>query len=185
MYGIEVLVKEHENIMRMATVMRKACLSILEGNQVETKDFYEMIDFVRNYADKHHHKKEEDLLFKFMEEELGELGKKLVTHGMLIEHDYGRLYMMDLEKALKKYDETRCNDAKLDIIANATGYTYLISRHVDKEDTAVYTFAQNKLKEETKKIVDIKTKELEDYATEHGIQNKYIDILNNLERKYN
>lgn len=43
-------------------------------------------------------RKEEKFLFDHMVKELGKIGKNLITHGMMVEHDSGRLYMSDLEK---------------------------------------------------------------------------------------
>jgi hemerythrin-like domain-containing protein len=75
----------------MLIVVRKACYGILKGGDICYADFDRMIDFIRNYADAHHHGKEEKLLFNKMTEHLGEAGKKLITYGMLVEHDSGRL----------------------------------------------------------------------------------------------
>ncbi|ETI89870.1 MAG: hypothetical protein Q607_CBUC00100G0001, partial [Clostridium butyricum DORA_1] len=87
-------------------------------------------------------------LFNKMVENLGVLGEKLVKHGMLVEHDFGRLYVKNLEEALKKV-KAGDEEAKLDLIANAISYCDLLTRHIDKEDRVVYTFAKRELKEET------------------------------------
>lgn len=60
---IELMVDEHKNIKRMLEVIRKYCSRILNGENVDYDDFYKIIEFVRNYADKHHHGKEETMLF--------------------------------------------------------------------------------------------------------------------------
>lgn len=79
----------------------KAVLSAL----VDVPDFKKMVDFIRKYADKIHHGKEEEFLFKVMMEELGAMGDNLIRHGMLVEHDIGRLYVSDLDGALDQYAE--------------------------------------------------------------------------------
>lgn len=58
MYGIDVLVKEHDNVLRFNKVLRSVCLMILEGGDVPAEDFRGMIDFIKGYIDKHHHGKE-------------------------------------------------------------------------------------------------------------------------------
>jgi hemerythrin-like domain-containing protein len=186
MYGIEILVKEHDAILRMAKVMRNASLYVMNGGELVVADFDDMVDFVRNYADKHHHKKEEKLLFDFMVKELGTIGKNLVTHGMLVEHDLGRLHMTDLEQALRAYEADHKNaDAKLDIIVNATAYTYLITRHATKENEVVFTFGEKNLKKESLEFIDEQTKILEEEGEKEGVQSKYLGILQRLEEKYN
>ena len=146
MNAIELMNEEHKNILRIIKVVRKVCFNIMKGTEINYKDLEDIIEFIRNYADSHHHKKEEDILFNRITENLGQLGEKLVKHGMLVEHDYGRLYISNLVEAIEKVkggDE----EAKLDIIANAISYTHLMERHIDKEDRVVYTFAERNLKE--------------------------------------
>ncbi|WP_167959129.1 hemerythrin domain-containing protein [Anaerosporobacter faecicola] len=185
MYGVEVLVNEHDQIMRMANVMRRASLHVLNGGDLVVQDFDHMVDFVRNYADQHHHRKEEKLLFDYMVKELGNIGINLVKHGMLVEHDLGRLYMAELDQALRAYENDADNsDAKLDIITNTTAYTYLIKRHIAKENEVVFTFGEKNLKEESKAYIDKQTKIIEEEAQEIGVQVKYMGILEELEKKY-
>ena len=113
------------------------------------KDFDKIIDFVRNYADNHHHKKEEKILFVKMVEELGEPAEKAVKQGMLVEHDLGRLHIRELVEALDKLKAGE-EEAKLDVIANAISYSHLLTRHIDKEDRVIYKFAERNLKRENK-----------------------------------
>ncbi len=150
MNSIELMVNEHKNIKRMLAVIRKYCFKVLKNQQLDYNDFYRIIDFVRNYADKHHHGKEEDYLFNRMIEEIKGPTEKLVKHGMLVEHDLGRLYMQNLEKALKALENGE-EEAKIDIIANAVSYTDLLYRHIEKEDDVVYKFAERNLSKESLK----------------------------------
>ena len=183
MNSIEVMVNEHRYIKRMLKVIRQACYNIMQGEIICYEDFNKIVDFVRNYADKHHHGKEEKFLFNQMIEHLGELGSKLVRSGMYVEHDLGRLYMQDLEVALEKY-QAGDEESKLDIIANAISYTHLLERHIAKEDNVVYKFAQDALPPEVLKQVHIETKRFENLAEENGVQKYYIGILEALEHKY-
>jgi len=59
MDGINLMVDEHKFIKRMLEVIRKACIGIMNGKDIDYADFEKMIDFIRNYADNHHHGKEE------------------------------------------------------------------------------------------------------------------------------
>ena len=71
MDSIEIMMAEHRLIERMLKVMRKACYGIMQGEEINYNDFEMMIDFVRNYADAHHHGKEEKFLFNEMVTHLG------------------------------------------------------------------------------------------------------------------
>ncbi len=181
MKSIEIMMLEHKYIKRMLAVTRKACLKVLNNEEIDYKDFFKVIDFVRNYADKHHHGKEEDFLFNRMVEELGPLGHKLIKNGMLVEHDLGRLYMNQLEEAVNKVISGD-NEAKLDLIGNAIGYTDLLTRHIDKEDAVIYTYAKKNLCEKTRKEVDIACLDYE--GNNSTISQKYISLLEEMEKQF-
>lgn len=179
---IELMVEEHKNIKRMLEVIRKYCTRILNDEMVQYEDFYRIIDFVRGYADRHHHGKEEMLLFAKMMEELGSTAEKLVRQGMNVEHDLGRLYIQELESAVKRVLDGDM-EARLDVIANAISYTHLLNRHIDKEDEVVYKYAQRNLAEKTMKHIDIESEKLERDAEAEGVQRKYLGVVEELESK--
>lgn len=183
MDSIKLMMDEHQYILRMLAVVRKACYQILEGELIHYEDFDLMIDFIRNYADAHHHGKEEKMLFHEMTEHLGALGDKLVTHGMLVEHDLGRLFIQELKEAL---DRVKAGDdiSRLDIIANAISYTHLLKRHIEKEDTVVYSFAKRQLSPEILEKVNQETEDFEKTAAGSNIQTYYQELVAALEKKY-
>lgn len=179
---IELMVEEHKNIKRMLAVIRKYCYKILKNEEVNYEDFFRLIDFVRNYADRHHHGKEELLLFERMTQELGPTAEKLVRHGMLVEHDLGRLHMQELEAAVKRVMGGE-DEARLDVIANAISYTHLLYRHIDKEDGVVYKYAQNNLAKGTMEILERECEQFEREAEAGNLQKKYLDMIDEFEAK--
>lgn len=183
MNAITLMVDEHKVIKRMLSVIRKACYGVMKGEEIDYSDFEEMIDFVRSYADKHHHGKEEKILFNRMVDEIGGAAEKLIKHGMLVEHDLGRLFIKELEEALLKVKSGE-EEAKLDVIANAISYTHLLHRHIDKEDAVVYTFAQRNLKSETLNRVDVECQVFEEEMQAEDVQNKYLRLVERMEKKY-
>lgn len=182
MKSVEIMIKEHENVMRMIKVMRKYCYKVLNNEAIDYKDFYKMIDFIRNYTDGHHHAKEEDVLFKIMGEKIPKLTNNGPITGMLIEHDMGRLYVSHLEEAVGEYEKGN-DEARLDIIANAICYGDLLTRHIDKENNVIYKFAENMLSGDVKEEIDRQSAEIEETATERGIQEKYMNLLDELEKR--
>ncbi len=183
MDSIKLMMEEHKYIKRMLVVVRKASIKVMQEDKINYDDFEKIISFVRNYADAHHHAKEEKILFTRMVDEMGDIADIVVKHGMLVEHDLGRLFIRDLEEALarvKNGDE----DSKVDVIANAVSYTHLLNRHIDKEDKVTYPFAQRGL---TKTSFDKIDEECEKYEAENAkkkIQVTYIALLEELEKKY-
>lgn len=181
--SVEIMMEEHQNILKMLSVVRKICLGVMQGDEINYEDFDAAMNFIRFYADEHHHGKEEKFLFKEMQKSLGRFGENLITHGMLIEHDYGRFYMQELREALKRVKEGD-EESKLDVIANAISYTHLLNRHIQKEDAVVYTFGMKNLSEEVMAEVDRLSEQFEKDASEVGTQKKYMEILETLEKKY-
>ncbi|MGG7142743.1 hemerythrin domain-containing protein [Clostridium nigeriense] len=181
MDAIEIMMEEHKNIKVMLKIVRKACFSILEGEEVNYDDFNKIINFIRNYADSHHHKKEEIMLFNRMVDEIGETAEKVVKYGMLVEHDLGRLYVSSLSEALEELKKGN-NEAKLDVIANAISYTNLLERHIHKEDNVIYKFAQRELKEETMNLINYECVEFENKFND--IKDNNLSILEELKIKY-
>lgn len=181
MKSIEIMNEEHKYILRMLRVVRKCCFRILQGEEPTYEDFDKIIDFIKNYADNHHHKKEENILFVNMVENLGEVAAKAVNQGMLVEHDLGRLHVRELISALERVKAGE-EEAKLDVIANAISYTHLLTRHIDKEDRVIYKFAERNLDHEVMKFIDTECESYE--INNEKIKNKYILILEELEKKY-
>ena len=181
MNGIDLLIQEHKNVSRMLLVIRKVCFKFMETNEIDYEDFDKIISFIRNFADGHHHNKEEIFLFNKMVEHLGQAGKNAITHGMLVEHDLGRLYIKNLSEALANYKNDN-KEAKLDIIANAISYATLLENHIHKEDNIIFNFAKRGLSKELLELVDKECMEYEQNYTELIKEN--MDILTYLEEKY-
>ena len=177
MKAIEIMNEEHKYILRMLDIVRKVCFKVMNGEEIVYGDFNKIIDFIKNYADNHHHKKEENILFIKMVEHIGETAEKAVNQGMLVEHDLGRLYVRDLVNALDKV-KNGDEEAKLDVIANAISYTHLLARHIDKEDRVIYKFAERNLSDEVMKFVDLECESFE--ISNEEIKNKYLLILEEL-----
>ena len=183
MESIRIMVEEHSNVLRMLKVIRKICYKLLINEGFDIDDFPKIIDFVRTYTDKHHHGKQEDILFKTMEQELERLAKAGAITGMLIEHDNSRLYMTNLEKGVDSFKEGN-DQARLDIIANSICYADLLDRHIEKENNIMYKFAEKMLSDSIKEFIDEESNKIDEEATKIGTQEKYLNILSQLERKY-
>jgi len=144
---IQILKKEHENILKLADAMEKECEVIASGKKINKKFFEEAVWFIKNYADKFHHSKEEEILFKEM---LNDSAQKNLhcnpIEQMLYEHNLGRNFVKDLENGLKTKNKEK-------IIENAKAYAQLIRDHIFKEDNILYPMAENILNNKTKKLI--------------------------------
>lgn len=142
--ALQMLSDEHQNILRVIDALLKECDS-LESSKPINKDFFtKSIAFIRNYADKFHHAKEEDILFH----EFNQCSEQGKTHcnpveQMLCEHEEGRKYVKEIENGVNE-------DNKQKIIENARGYARLLQDHIYKEDNILYPMADEALDEKAK-----------------------------------
>jgi len=65
---IEILMHEHEEIIKFVEKLRGMCLDFMKYDKIDTAEFYNAVNFIKTYADERHHQKEEELLFKAMVE---------------------------------------------------------------------------------------------------------------------
>ena len=140
--AIEMLINEHKNILRSIDSLLKQCAKDEKAGAFNA-DFYRVkIDFIRNYADKFHHAKEEDILFIELNKDSANMHCN-PTEQMLYEHDLGRKHIRELEAGLNQ------NDLKK-ILAGARGYGNLLKDHIFKEDNILYPMADEALSDKIK-----------------------------------
>ena len=151
--GTAVLRKEHDAILKMLDAMEEAARRLEAGTTVNVETLEGLLEFLRLFADKCHHGKEEDLLFPLLE------SRGLPRHGgptgvMLHEHEQGRALIRQMVagvEALKTGDASgaaRWSQAGL-------GYVELLRAHIQKENNVLFVMAENMLTpEEQKKLAD-------------------------------
>lgn len=141
----KILSDEHKNILRAIDALLKECYVLESGQEINKNFFKKTIEFVRGYADKFHHAKEEDILFV-------ELSKDDVrmrcnpTQQMLHEHDLGRNFIKETEKGVEENNKDK-------VLENARGYANLLQEHIFKEDNILYPMADKALSQEAQKMM--------------------------------
>ncbi|MEE9554720.1 MAG: hemerythrin domain-containing protein [candidate division Zixibacteria bacterium] len=174
---IQKLMAEHKNILIGISLLEVGSNRLESGENVSPEIFRNLIDFIRNYADKYHHAKEEDILFV----RLGKAGfpaEEGPIAVMLDEHNQGRSLVTALENANEQYASGESSFTG-EIIENALGYIYLLRYHIDKENNVLYPMAISLL---GKGGIDAMIPDFERVERENaGIEEKYIAILKELE----
>lgn len=158
---IETLKQEHDEILNFIEKIRQSCIAFMEENKICSEEFFKAVEFIRNYADKRHHQKEEQILFEEMIRQLGKPAVNLIQYGMLVEHELARFYVRELETSLKAYEKQPDTENKLDIISHAMSYYFLLKRHIEKENTVVFPYAQTHLSKEILAELDRESDEYE------------------------
>lgn len=159
--ALKILSDEHKNILEVINALIKECDSIESRKEIDKDFFKKTIDFVKSYADKFHHAKEEDILFVELCKDEVQMHCNPIQQ-MLYEHDLGRNFIKELEKGVKENNREK-------IIKNAKEYAHLLQEHIFKEDNILYPMAdealnsniKNKILERFKKIEQKLAKEKE------------------------
>lgn len=143
-----VMSEEHQLILRMIALVEKNAALAEEGRFSDWNFFLEgAIPFIREYADRFHHAKEEDVLFKALVAN-GMPKENSPVAAMLMAHDQGRAFVRGMEQAAQKAlagEETK--EVIATLAENARGYAALLRDHIDKEDNILYPLAERVLPE--------------------------------------
>jgi hemerythrin-like domain-containing protein len=133
MMPIAPLMIEHRLIERMIDVMKEELLLIEKEKKVDPEFIEIAVDFIRTYADRCHHGKEEDILFR----DLG--GKKLTDEHrrtmeeLTEEHRWARKVTGRLVEANTRY--VQGNREALSVIGDCIKtLVEFYPRHIEKED---------------------------------------------------
>lgn len=140
MKATDYLMKEHRLIERAIAALEAGTVKLEAGKQVRPEFFLDATDFVRDFADGCHHKKEEDILFVSM------AGKGVPVNGgpigvMLAEHEQGRIYNRGIREGVEKL-QGGDSSGKIEIIKNGRGYAALLHQHIAKEDGILFPMAE-------------------------------------------
>ena len=124
---------EHRVIEKMLGVISKEVEKINSTNTVDPVFIDTAVDFIRTYADRTHHGKEEDILFrelakKQMSAELSRIMKELLE-----EHVYARGKVRALLEAKDLYVKGNKEKAK-DIAGLLSELASFYPKHIEKED---------------------------------------------------
>ena len=132
----EDLIHEHKAIKIMLGVMAKIVENITKAKDFDVNEIDKIVDFLKIFADKCHHGKEENVLFPALiaagiQKENGPVGV------MLHEHVLGREYIKDINDGAESYKSG--NVAATQIIASAMfKYVTLLNNHIQKENNILF-----------------------------------------------
>lgn len=177
-YASEDLINEHDGILFGLKILEKMIKQLQEKKEVERDDFREIVNFLKLFADKCHHGKEEGLLFPAMEK-VGIQNQNGPIGQMLLEHTEGRKYIFQMSEAIK-------NDFvnKKDLIQAATNYIRLLRHHIEKENTVLFPMGDKKISADIHAELLNAFEEFEEKVMGKGTHEKLHEVLNTLEAKY-
>ncbi len=126
------LVEEHQWILRLLALIPaliEQCNLSLEADQQRLRD---AVDFIRSYADKYHHAKEEDILFTYFDQDLD------IIQVMLEDHKTARAHVAVIHDAIEAQDAAS-------LTSHLTAYGELLKDHIKREDEILYPWLDKQL----------------------------------------
>jgi hemerythrin-like domain-containing protein len=142
------MVDEHQLILRMIALV-ECNTALLEAGKFRNWQFYlDAVDFIRNYADRFHHGKEEDVLFTALIRN-GMPEKHSPIEAMHMEHDQGRAHVRAMEEAAQRALDGETGQSVI-IIEHARDYAALLRGHIEKENDILYPLAERVLPEDVR-----------------------------------
>lgn len=133
MKPIGPLMWEHRLIEEMLKKVEKEIGNIRQKHQLNSVYIDTVVDFIRIYADRTHHGKEEDILFKALEGKPLTAEHKRIMEELIAEHVYSRQTVARLVAAKEQYmsgQETMLNEV-VDILLKLASF---YPEHINKED---------------------------------------------------
>lgn len=127
------LMIEHRLIERMVGLMIRELSRMRQRNKADLAFLDKAIDFIRSYADKCHHGKEEDILFRDLNKKKLNLHDRRVMNQLIREHKLGRKAVQKLVAAREVYPQAKAS-ALREIKKQLKWLTEFYPQHIAKED---------------------------------------------------
>ncbi len=173
---MDILVDDHNAILSALELLEKM-LSKRTTEAEEINEFAGFIGFLKEFADKCHHGKEEGLLFPAM------IAAGVPDRGgpvgvMMAEHILGRGYIAAMSEALEDdYDRPKLEKASRD-------YIELLRAHIQKENTILFPMADRVIRAEELETMHAAFEEHEEKVLGHGRHEELHQMLHEMTLKY-
>lgn len=168
---------EHDAILHVFTILDKMLSSTSKSDEENLQFGNELVDFLKIFADKCHHGKEEDFLFLALEDkgvpnEGGPIG------AMLQEHKQGREFISLMSKSIESKDLKNFR-------TYAVKYRDLMKGHIAKENNVLFMMADRLLDEAKQDELFEKFENHEETVIGHGVHEELHSKIHKWEEKYN
>lgn len=177
MKATQVLIEEHEVIVRVLNALDRASNSPITGPDF----FIGAAEFIRGFADGCHHRKEENVLFTAMEHsgvpvQGGPIGV------MLLEHEQGRRLTRAMRAGAEQWAAGSAA-ARVETYQAAAEYVALLRQHIAKENGILFPMADRAIPADRQEQVWEDFERVEHEETGEGVHEKYLALAETLERQ--
>ena len=124
---LQRLVDEHVWIKRLLALIPDLVSEIRGSADLDEALLLQTVDFIRSYADRFHHMKEEDILFDYTDREAE------IVRVILEDHERARGFVSAIVRAIEDGDRGP-------LWANLFSYRELLTEHIAKEDEVLFPY---------------------------------------------
>jgi hemerythrin-like domain-containing protein len=181
MQATDELSAEHRVIERVLGSLEAMARRLTSGQKVRPQFFLEAADFIKNFADGCHHRKEEGILFIKMVE-CGMPKEHGPIAVMLAEHEQGRAFTRGMREAAERL-AAGDGTALAALVQNAQGYAGLLRQHISKEDQVLFPMADRVIPAAEHAAVHEAFQHVEHDDTGPGVHQRYLALAEALERE--
>lgn len=160
MLPVGPLMTEHRLIERLMPLIRRATEDARREGRIDPSFVAFALDFIRTYADRCHHGKEEDILFRALDRKALAPAHRAVMDELVAEHREGRRVVGELREAAEEYRGgerealARVVD-RLDILAD------FYPAHIEKEDQHFFLPAMDYLNPAEREALIVEEREFD------------------------
>ncbi len=175
----EMLEAEHRFIAQVVSAASLLADKLEAGQPVEAQVFQNVVEFMRIYADKCHHGKEEDLLFPLLAQ-CGVPMRGCPVEALTREHVMGRTLVQGLAEAAQAW-QNGDRSAKDNLIKNLRGITELYPNHIWKEDYLLFPLSNKVFSAEDQQQLALEFDRVEE-AVGHEVHQRLEQLSEQLAR---
>jgi hemerythrin-like domain-containing protein len=169
---------EHRLIERMIALIKQKLNQIETTNQVDPLFIDTIVDFIKIYADRTHHGKEEDILFRELNKRDLSEEDQLLMNKLIEEHILGRNTTQKLVEANNRYNNGD-KSALTEIVSNLRLLVDFYPEHIKKEDKVFFPSARGYFSEQEDQAMLNEFWEFD----RKMIHEKYISLIESFENK--
>jgi hemerythrin-like domain-containing protein len=163
------LVEEHVLIKKWLALIPGILPTLNLESEEDRQLIREGVDFIRSYADKFHHAKEEDILFKYFDPNFD------MVKVMCEDHKTARNHVKAIQEAVERRDRET-------VVRHLNAYRDLLSQHIKREDEIMLPWMDKQLS--VSQVGEMFSRFLEVEDRMDSYQQRYEDFISRVEKKY-
>ena len=175
---VEMLEAEHRVIQKMVAAMSVLAERLDGGKDLDVPLLENIVEFLRTFADRCHHGKEEALLFPALERR-GVPAHGCPIGGLIMEHQKGRVMVGELADAIRGYAAGE-SPARENLVKSLRALVAFYPSHIWKEDYLLFPLAGRLLALEDQQALAGKFEEVE-HELGHEVHERFEKLAAKLE----